>query len=110
MFERAEAGDALLQIPSIALAETLYIVAHTDGVEGRVVNNDPADAREKLVTTGPLTVVEFGYADVPAFVDELESFTLHDAMVVASHRTRDTDAVLTSDGVLRDAGVPTIWE
>lgn len=110
LFDRAEAGDVLLQIPPIALAETLYIVAHKDEIKGRVLNHDPADAREKLVTTGPLTVVDFGNVDFPAFIDCLDSLTLHDAMIVASHRTQDTDAVLTTDGELTDLGVSVVWE
>lgn len=110
LFDRAEAGNVLLQTPPIALAETLYIVTHKDEINGRPLSHDPADAREKLVTTGPLTVVEFGNADFPAFIDSLDSLTLHDAMIVASHRTQDTDAVITTDGEMTDLGVSTVWE
>ncbi|ERJ04704.1 hypothetical protein HLRTI_003349 [Halorhabdus tiamatea SARL4B] len=30
-------------------------------------------------------------------------------MVVTSHRARDTDAILTTNGVINDAGYETIW-
>ncbi|MEM4780292.1 MAG: hypothetical protein QXG03_01810 [Halalkalicoccus sp.] len=85
LFGRAEAGSVLLQIPSIALAETLSIVASTSEIRGRPLQYDPVDAREKLVTTGPLTVVEFANADFPAYLDVLSELTIRDAMIVASH-------------------------
>lgn len=110
LFDRAEAGDVLLQTTPVALAETLYVVDHTDEIKGQALSHDPADAREKLVTTGPLTVVEFGNVDFPAFIDGLDSLTLHAAMIVASHRTQDTDAVITTDGAMTDLGVATVWE
>lgn len=110
LFDRAEAGTVLLQIPPIALTETLYIVAHKKEIKGHSLNHDPDDAREKLVTTGPLTVVEFGNADVSAYLDVLDELTIHDAMIVASHRTRDTDAIVTTDGEIADLGVATVWE
>lgn len=110
LFDRAEAGTVLLQIPPIALTETLYIVTHKKEIKGPSLNHDPADAREKLVTTGPLTVVEFGNADVSAYLDVLDELTIHDAMIVASHRTRDTDAIVTTDGEIADLGVATVWE
>lgn len=108
LFARAEAGNVLLQIPSIALAETLYVVAHSDEIKGRALNHAPGDARERLVTTGPLTVVESGNADFSAFIEALDSLTLHDAMVVASHRTQDTDAIVTTDGEMADIDVETV--
>lgn len=110
LFDRAEAGDVLLQLPPVALAETLYIVAHKDEIKGHALNHNPAAAREKLVTTGPLTVVEFGNVDFPAFIDSLDSLTLHDAMIVASHRTQETDAVITTDGEMTDLGVTAVWD
>jgi AbrB family looped-hinge helix DNA binding protein len=63
-------------------------------LKGRSLNHDPADAREKLVTTGPLTVVGFGNADVSAYLNVLDELTIHDGMIVASHRTRDIGAVV----------------
>lgn len=54
-------------------------------------------------------MVGFGNADVPAFLDDVDSLTLHDAMIVASHHTQDTDAVITSDGAISESDVPTVW-
>lgn len=110
VFERAEAGTVILQIPPIALAETLYIVEHKTEITGRRMDRDAAAAREKLVTTGPLTVVEFGNADVTALLELLDSLSLHDAMIVASHSTQETEAVVTSDGEIAAYGVDTVWE
>ena len=39
----------------------------------------------------------------------VDGFSIHDAMVVASHRAQQTEAILTTDGVIRDAGHDTIW-
>lgn len=108
-FARAEAGSVLLQIPPIALAETLYIVEHKEAISGRELACDPVAARENLVTTGPLSVVEFGTADVSAFIDLTGDLTLHDAMIVASHRTQETDALITSDGEMSNLGIDIVW-
>lgn len=110
LFDQAEGASVLLQTPPIALAETLYIVAHKDEINGRSLNHNPTNAREKLVGTGPLTVVKFGNADLPAFINSLDSLTIHDAMIVASHRTQDTDAVITTDGEMNELGVTTVWD
>lgn len=44
LFDRAEGGEVLLQVPSIAIAETQYVVGHKPAVHGRDLAHDPATA------------------------------------------------------------------
>ncbi|GAD53774.1 hypothetical protein MBEHAL_2534 [Halarchaeum acidiphilum MH1-52-1] len=51
---------------------------------------------------GDETMIE--YAEI---VDE---FSIHDGLIVASHLAQGTAAVITADGVIRDADVETVWD
>jgi hypothetical protein len=35
-------------------------------------------------------------------------FSVHDGLIVASHRARETGAIITTDGIIRDAGFETV--
>ncbi len=39
----------------------------------------------------------------------VDEFSIHDALTVSSHRSQDTDAIITTDGVIRGAGYETVW-
>jgi hypothetical protein len=38
-----------------------------------------------------------------------DEFSVHDGLVVASHRAQETDAILTTDGAIREAGYEAVW-
>ena len=109
-FAEAEAGETLLQAPSTALAEVLYAVAHDKDVREVRLSGTPEDARRVLVENGPVSVTPVDDAELVEYARIADEFTIHDALVVASHRARDTDAILTTDGTVRNAGYRTLWE
>lgn len=111
VFQDALDGEAVLELPAVAAAETMYIASNRTEIAGRPFRGDPKD------------VVMILNADLPFVLDPTELQTLeellnwrdefprqlHDALIVASHVVNDTEAVISSDGKIADH-VPTVWE
>lgn len=108
VFAEAEAGETMTETPPTALAEALYSVSRDKDLRGITLQGTPGDARRALVEGGPVSLAptDDGLTEYARIIDR---FGIHDAFVVASHRNRGTDAVVTTDGVIRDAGVETVW-
>jgi predicted nucleic acid-binding protein len=110
IFAEAEAGETILQAPSTALAEVLYAVSRDKDVRGVTLTGTPEDARQALVGNGPISVASVDDAELAEYVRIVDKLNIHDAMIVASHRARETDAIITSDGAIADAGSETVWD
>ena len=109
-FAEAEAGETVIQAPSTALAEVLYSVSRDKDVRGVTLTGTPEDARQALVGNGPVSVAPIDDAEMVEYAQLVDEFSIHDGLIVASHRAQDTDAILTTDGAIRDAGYETAWE
>lgn len=109
-FSEAEAGESTIQAPSTAVAEVLYSVSRDKDVRGVQLSGAPDDARRALVENGLVTVASVGDETLVEYVGHLEDFSIHDGLVVASHRAQGTDAVITTDEAFQSAGVETIWD
>jgi predicted nucleic acid-binding protein len=110
VFAEAEAGETVLQAPSTALAEVLYSVSREKDVRGVTLTGTPEDARQALVGNGPISVAPVDDAELIEYTQVIDEFSIHDALIVASHRAQDTEAILTTDGVIDEAGYETVWE
>jgi predicted nucleic acid-binding protein len=110
LFAEAEAGETVIEAPSTALAEVLYSVSRDKDVRGVTLSATPEKARQALVSNGPVSVAETGDEEVAEYAQVVYEFSIHDGLVVASHRVSGTEAVITTDGVLDEAGVDTIWK
>lgn len=109
IFKAAAAGDAVIQVPSIAVIEALYKFDKRDTVSG-VELSRPAEKVPELVNHEmPVTMVDTSMADISVLAENISEYSIHDAMVVASHETNDTDAIITTDTNIRER-VPTVWE
>ena len=109
IFAKAEAGETVVQAPSTALAEVLYSVSRDKDVRGVQLTGSPAVAREALVENGPVSLAPIGDAELVEYARIVDEYTIHDALIVASHRVRETEVVLTTDGSIADSGVDTVW-
>ncbi len=109
IFAEAEAGETIVQAPSTAIAEVLYAVSRDKDVRGVTLTGTPDDARQALVGNGPITVASVDDAELAEYAQIVDELSIHDALIVASHRVRETDAIITSDGVIADAGYETVW-
>ena len=110
VFAEAEAGETVITTPGTALAEVLYSVSRDKDVRGVTLTGTPEDARQALVVNGPVSVAPVGDEALTEYARIVGEFGIHDAFVVASHRARETDAIITTDGVIADATVDTVWE
>ncbi len=109
-FAEAEAGETVVQAPSTALAEVLYAVSRDKDVRGISLAGTPDDARQALVGNGPISVAPIDDAELREYAQIADEFSIHDGMIVASYRARETDAILTTDGVIREAGYEIVWD
>lgn len=110
VFAEAEAGETVIEAPSTALAEVLYSVSRDKDVRGVSLTETPEDARQALVGNGPVSVAPVDEAEMVEYAQLLDKFSIHDGLIVASHCAQETDAIITTDGVIRDAGYESIWE
>ncbi len=109
IFAAAEASETVIQTPSTALGETLYSVSRDKDVRGVTLSGTPDEALRALLTNGPVSLTPFEETDITEYARVIEQFSIHDAFVVASHRARETDAILTTDTVIRESGIETVW-
>jgi hypothetical protein len=63
-----------------------------------------------VVDNGPVSVEPVDDPELVEYAQVVDEFSIHDAMIVACHRAHETDAIVTTDGVITDAGYETIWE
>jgi hypothetical protein len=110
LFAEAEAGETVLEAPSTALAEALYSVSRDKDVRGVTLSVSPEDARQALVSNGPIAVADMGDEEIAEYTQVINEFSIHDGLVVASHRVAGTEAVITTDGVIDEAGVDAVWK
>lgn len=110
IFAAAEAGETAIQIPSTAFAEVLYAVSRDKDVRGTVLEGSPEDVRAAVIDDGPFVLAPIDNETFVEYADLVGEFTIHDGLVVASHRAHGTDAILTSDGPIAGAGIDTVWQ
>lgn len=109
VFAEAEAGESVIQAPSTALAEVIYSVSRDTDVRGIQLVGSPEEAQQALLANGPVASAPVGEEELAQYAQVVDDFNIHDGFIVASHCARGTDAVITSDDTIQDAGVATIW-
>ena len=109
IFTEAEAGEAVIQAHSTALAEVLYSVSRDKDVRGVTLTGTPEEARQALVGNGPVSIAPVADEELTEYAQIVDTFTIHDALIVASHQVRETDAIITTDETVHSAGFRTIW-
>lgn len=110
VFERAAGGTATIKVPSSALAEVMYSAARDETVAGVQLTITPHEAYRIFTSTGPTTLAPIGTDELGAFASLTEFFSIHDALVVATHRTQNTDEIITNDPEMDAFGIHTVWE
>lgn len=113
IYSDALAGEATIQIPPIAAAETAYILEKREEIEGVTLRADAEDFVNALDNFLPVTVSKANMEDMRKLVDWLDTFPeqIHDALILANHDARGTKAVITSDRQMRQSNdVQTVWK
>jgi predicted nucleic acid-binding protein len=107
IFARAEGGVDVLEAPTLTVAEAVWTATQKESIAGVTVGTTPNAVFRGLVTDGPLTVAPTDQQDLAVFGSLLDQHTLHDALLIANHRVRGTDAVVTNDAAFE--GESTVW-
>jgi predicted nucleic acid-binding protein len=108
LFKRAGAGDCVIEIPAIAVVEAIYKFDKRDSVAGVELTRPATDVPDLVAHEMPVTVVEHGIEDIRVLAGIIDEYTIHDAMIVASHRVGETEAIITTDENISHR-VPTVW-
>lgn len=108
VFGRAEDGIDVVEAPTVAISEAIWATVHKGDIAGISVNTTPNAVLRGLVNEGPVRVAPTDEQDLAVFGSLLDHYTLHDALLIATHRVRGTEAIVTSDAAF--AGEDTIWD
>lgn len=110
VFAEAEAGETVIHAPSTALADVLYSVSRDKDVRGVTLSGSPEEARRALLENGPVSVAPVDDDALVEYAQLVDEFSIHDGLIVASHCAQATDAIITTDGTIEDAGFETVWD
>lgn len=110
VFRRAEAGETVIQLPTIAAVETMYRIDKREQIKGVPLSISPKDVIDGIESYLPVTVVKSGLEDLTAISPLISDLSIHDAMIVASHEVHETDGIITSDTEIRELDPPIVWD
>jgi predicted nucleic acid-binding protein len=110
LYSQAEHGEIVMELPAIAATEALYRIQKGHPAKGVTLPGTAEDVVTGIKSFLPVTVVETTLEDLDHVAVSRGTFSLHDAMIVASHRTRNTEAVVTTDTNIDDEGISVVWE
>lgn len=107
-FERAEQGVDVLEAPSVAVSEAIWTAVNKGTIAGVEVDTTPNAVLRGLVNDGPVQISPSDEQDLAVFGSLVDHHTMHDALLIANHRVRGTEAIVTNDEEF--AGETTVWD
>lgn len=108
IFERAEQGVDVIEAPTVTVSEAIWTAVGTATIAGVDVDATPNAVLRGLVTDGPVRIAPTDEQDLAVFGSLVEHHTLHDALLIANHRVRGTEAIVTDDEEF--AATETVWQ
>ncbi|MFB6177816.1 MAG: hypothetical protein ABEI99_11865, partial [Halobaculum sp.] len=94
VFERGERGVATLEAPAVTVGETLWTAVNKERVAREPVDATPEGVLDGLIRSGPVRMVHQELEDIVLSGDLIQQHSLHDALLIGSHRARNTEAVV----------------
>jgi predicted nucleic acid-binding protein len=107
VFERAEQGVDVVEAPTVAVSEAIWAAVNKGMIAGVEVDTTPNAVLRGLVNDGPIRIAPTDEQDLAVYGSLIDHHTLHDALLIANHRVRGTDALITADGEFPSESV--IW-
>jgi predicted nucleic acid-binding protein len=107
VFERAEDGVDVLEAPSVAVSEAFWTAVKKEKIAGMAVDTTPNAVLRGLVHDGPVQVSPADEQDLAVYGRLIDHHTMHDALLIANHRVRGTEAIVTKDSEF--VGETTVW-
>lgn len=97
VFERAERGVDIVEAPTVAVSEAIWTAVNRGSIAGIEVDTTPNAVLRGLVTDGPVRIAPSDDHDLAVYGSLIDQYTLHDALLIANHRVRGTEAIVTND-------------
>ena len=107
VFQRAEKGIDVLEAPTVTVSEAIWTAVNKGAIAGVEVDTTPNAVLRGLVNDGPVLIAPTNEQDLAVYGSLIDHHTLHDALIIANHRVRGTDAIVTSDDGF--ATEETVW-
>lgn len=108
VFERTEQGVDVIEAPTVAISEAIWAAVDKGTIAGVEVDTTPNAVLRGLVNDGPVQIAPTDEQDLAVFGSLVDHHTLHDALLIANHRVRGTEAIVTNDEGF--AGETTVWK
>jgi predicted nucleic acid-binding protein len=106
-----ERGTAVAEAPAVVFGEVFYRLEGRTDVSGVELDLAPAESWRSPHVTGPVNVASLDAASMPELLELVAEHSLHDAMLIASHRARGMEAIITRDSDIGDVrNVATLWD
>jgi predicted nucleic acid-binding protein len=97
VFERSERGVDVIESPTVAVSEAIWTAVNKRTIAGVEVETTPNAVLRGLVNDGPVQVAPTDEQDLAVYGSLIDHHTLHDALLIANHRVRGTEALVTND-------------
>ena len=107
VFERAERGIDVIEAPTVTVSEAIWTAVNKNTIAGITVETTPNAVLRGLVNDGPVRIAPTDDQDLAVYGSLIDHHTLHDALLIANHRVRGTEAIITNDENV--TGEDTIW-
>jgi len=106
-FTRAEQGIDVIEAPTVAVSEAIWTAVKKQQIAGIEVETTPNAVLRGLVHEGPIQIAPTDEQDLAVYGSLIDQYTLHDALIIANHRVRGTEAIITNDEEF--VGETTVW-
>lgn len=107
VFERAEQGTDVIEAPTVTVSEAIWTAVNKGTIAGIEVDTTPNTVSSGLVNDGPVQVAPTDEQDLAVCGSLIDHHSRHDALLVANHRVRGTEAIVTNDEEF--AAENTVW-
>ena len=107
VFRRAEQGVDVLEAPSVAVSEAIWTAVNKNEITSIEVDTTPNAVLRGLVNDGPVQIAPADEQDLAVYGSLIGHQTLHDALLIANHRVRGTEAIVTKDETF--SAESTVW-
>lgn len=97
VFERAENGIDVSEAPPVAVSEAVWSAVNKGTIAEVNIDTTPNAVLRGLVTDGPIQLAPVDEQDLAVYGSIVDHHTLHDALMIANHRVRGTEAIISTD-------------
>jgi len=97
----------VIEAPTVTVSEAIWTAVNKGTIAGIEVDTTPNAVSSGLVNDGPVQVAPTDEQDLAVCGSLIDHHSRHDALLVANHRVRGTEAIVTNDEEF--AAENTVW-